>query len=332
MLLVAVLAGPAVAQKTDIVDIRRGSRVIGEIKGLQYGKLQLSTWAMSTIFIEWPKVSAITTDKEFEIELTDGSRYFGSVKAAQDSGSVVIEYGTQSIQVETQTIVRLKRLKPNFWSALDGSVDLGVTYTQQNNKVDFSFGATLKYNSNLNNYRFTLNSAFTQQDTVDNISQATGKFIYLRESKSLWVYEVYLSGEESSQLDLDFRGTVGVGPGRYFIQTNAANLAVLAGVAYAHERYTGESPDYVVPGYFGVDFQYWNWGALDRELTTGVAVLPMLTGASRWRFQFALSFKWEIASHLYVNVSLNEDYDTNPPSETANKNSFNTTTSLGWSF
>jgi hypothetical protein len=61
-------------------------------------------------------------------------------------------------------------------------------------------------------------------------------------------------------------------------------------------------------------------------------LLPVITGEPRWRLSFDISLKWEIARHLYVNLSLNEDFDSNPPTETANKNSFFTTTSLGWTF
>jgi hypothetical protein len=327
-----VLTGPARAQKTDIVEVKKGGQIIGEIQGLQYGKLELSTDAMSTVYIEWPKILSITTDKEFEIQLSDGTRFFGSVEAAPDSGSVLIIYGTHTVEVETRAIVTMNRIKPNFWDALDGSIDLGFTFTQQNAKTDVNFSTTVKYKKNLNNYNFEFTSAFSRQDSVENITHLTSQLRYTRELKKGRFFGTFLSGERNSQLELDFRGTLGGGAGSFVIQTNKWNLGIWAGLAYARERYTGETADNTLPAFITIGYQYFVWGALNKELSSGLTVLPLLTGEKRWRMQFKVSFKWELARHLYLNLSLNEDFDSNPPSETANRNSFYTTTSLGWTF
>ncbi len=199
------------AQKTDIIELKRGSRVIGETKNLQQGKLELSTWAMSAVYIEWPKVLSITTDKQFEIELADGSRFFGSAKAAEDSGSVVISYGTHAIEAETLAIVTMQRIKPNFWDALDGSIDVGIHFTQQNAKTDLSLNTTVNYKKGLRNYRLLFNAAYSRQDSVQDISSLNSGFRYVKEWKNRMFYGAVLSGERNSQLSLDFRSTVAGG-------------------------------------------------------------------------------------------------------------------------
>ncbi len=110
------------------------------------------------------------------------------------------------------------------------------------------------------------------------------------------------------------------------------NLGLWGGLAYAREKYSGEAADNSVPAFIATEFQYFLWGVLNRELSSGLTVLPVLTGENRWRLQFNVSFKLEVARHLYLNLTLDEDYDSNPPSESANKNAFSTTTSLGWTF
>ena len=331
-LLLISIAGPAVAQKTDIVVIKKGGQIIGEIKGLQYGKLELSTDAMSKVYIEWPKVLSITTDKLFEIELTNESRYFGAVRAATDLGLVIIDYDTLTVEVEITAIVIMRRIKPDFWRALDGSIDLGVSFTQQNNKTDLNFSTTMKYKKGLNNYSLDFTSAFGRQDSVENVTHLNSQLQYMRELKKSSFFGSFLSVERNSQLQLDFRGTLGGGAGTFVVQTNKTNLGVWAGLAYAREKYAGETADNTLPAFITIEYQYFLWGDLNRELSSGLTVLPVLTGETRWRLQFNVSMKWEIAHHLYLNLSLNEDYDSNPPSETANRNSFFTTTSLGWTF
>jgi len=331
-LMIIALCGPALAQKTDVVEIKNGGRIIGEIKNLQYGKLELSTDAMSKVYIQWPKVVSVTTKKQFEIELFDGRRFFGSVRAATDSGMVVIDYESHAMEVETETIVSMQRIKPDFWDALDGNVDLGITFTQQNRKTDLNVSATVSYKKELNNLSASYTSTFSWQDSVPNISHVLGDFRYARELKKRRFVGGLVSGEENSQLELDFRGTIGGGVGRFLVRTNELILGLWGGLAYARERYSGETGDNTVPAFASAEVTYFLWGALNREFTSNLTVLPILTGESRWRVQFSVKLKWEIARHLYLNLSLNEDFDSNPPSETANRNSFFTTTSLGWSF
>ena len=63
---------PATAADTDVVVLRNGDRLHGEIKGLRFGRLELSTTSMSTIYVEWDKVVGLTSPSFFEIETADG--------------------------------------------------------------------------------------------------------------------------------------------------------------------------------------------------------------------------------------------------------------------
>jgi hypothetical protein len=99
-------------------------------------------------------VLSITTNKVFEIDLANGARFFGSVRAAQDSGAAVIQGGTLAVEVEMVAIVMMTRIKPDFWSALDGSIDLGFSFAQQSSKTDVNLGASLSYKKDLNNHTF----------------------------------------------------------------------------------------------------------------------------------------------------------------------------------
>ena len=85
-LLVALMPGSALGQKTDSVTVRNGDRMLGEIKELQRGQLKFKTDAMKTVYVEWPKVVTVKTDKVFEILLDDGRIYYGSLTpGTQDS-------------------------------------------------------------------------------------------------------------------------------------------------------------------------------------------------------------------------------------------------------
>ncbi len=331
-LAVAIQTEPALAQKTDVVILRNGDAVMGEVKEFQRGKMRFSTDAMGTVYVEWPKIITLTTDKTFEIELEDGTKFFGSMSAAPEPDRLKVIVRRDTFEIATQSVVRLQRIKSTFWRRLDGSIDLGFDYTQQNGKTDLALNGDVKYKVGLRNFKLTYGLTFSRQDDTDDISKLNLQFSYLKEFGYRWFYAGSVSAEENSQLSLDIRGTVGGGIGRYFVQSNKVNFALLGGISYAREKFTDTEPDNSVPAYVGADFQYFSWGDLDTDLSSRLVVMPVLNQSGRWRISFVTSFKREVVKDFYFNVSLNEFYDSQPPAEDANKNDLSLTTSFGWSF
>ncbi len=331
-LAVAIQTEPAFAQKTDVVILSNGDAVTGDVKEFQRGKMKFSTDAMGTVYVEWPKIITLTTDKTFEIELEDGTTFFGSMSAAQEPSRLKVIVQRDTFEVATQSVVRLQRIKSTFWKRLDGSIDLGFDFTQQNAKTDLALNGDVKYKMGLRNFKLTYGLTFSRQDDTDDISKLNLQFSYTKQFGYRWFYTGLASAEENSQLSLDFRGTVGGGIGRYFVQSNKVNFALGGGIAYAREKFTDTEPDNSVPATVLADFQYFSWGDLDTDLSSRLRIMPVLNQSGRWRISFVTSFKREVVKDFYFNVSLNEFFDSQPPSEDANKNDLSLTTSFGWSF
>ena len=94
-LLIAVALGvlgvrTAHAVKTDILTLRNGDRITGEIKSLDKGRLEFSTDDIGTIYIEWNKVASLTAPKMFDIELDSGRHLYGSLIPTPSVGLVRI--------------------------------------------------------------------------------------------------------------------------------------------------------------------------------------------------------------------------------------------------
>lgn len=349
VLVLALLPGSVMAQKTDTVTVRNGDRMVGEIKELQRGQLEFKTDAASTVYLKWPRVISIRTDKTFEIQLDDGRVYFGSLTpGSQDS--LVIKTDSQSVGVATQWVVSLERIKPSFWDALDGSINLGFDFTQQNAKTDLNLSGDIHYAHrgtadsthqalSLSKLRrgfaltkLSFNSTFSRQDDTDDISRLTANVAHLKTLKKRWFWFLALGGEQNSQLSLDYRGTVAAGLGRFIVQTNKLDLALLVAPGYSREEFTGTSPDNAIPFIMSADVEYFTWGTLDTNVSSRLSVLPILSDWGRWRINFNLTAKREVLRNVYINVAVTEAFDSDPTAADANKNDFSFTTSLGWSF
>lgn len=349
VLLFVALPAPALAQKTDTITVRNGDRMVGEMKDLKRGQLEFKTDAMSTVYVKWPRVLTVTTDKVFEIELADGRVYFGTLTAGTQD-SVVIKTDSDSVTVSTQSVVDLQRIKASFWAALDGNVDLGINFTQQNRKTDLNLSGEVHYahqgapddadkglrlNKFSSGFAFTkldYNATFSRQDSTQDISRYTATLAHLRQLQNRWFWLVGVAGESNSQLSLDFRATLTGGVGRFIKQSNKLDLALWVGPSYSREQFTGESPDNSIPLIFAADFEYFTWGTLDTNVSSRLSVIPILDQWGRWRINFTLNVKQEVLKNFYVNVGVNDAFDSDPTAADANTNDFSLTTSFGWTF
>ena len=133
-------AGLAEAQKTDSVWIRNGDRITGEVKSLYRALLKYSTDDLGTIYIEWDKVVRISSRATFEVQLSSGQKYYGTLGSSRD-GSVVLGIDTLPLaQIVTITPIRGKLI-----SRIDGYLDVGFSYQKANKTVQLTSGARVTY-------------------------------------------------------------------------------------------------------------------------------------------------------------------------------------------
>lgn len=90
LLMLIFFSQSAWAQKTDIVYLKNGDRITGEVKSMGRGKLELSTDHMGTLFIEWEQILQLTSNTSQAVELTNGQRFYGSLEKSEDENTVVV--------------------------------------------------------------------------------------------------------------------------------------------------------------------------------------------------------------------------------------------------
>src|SRR6516162_7076978 len=89
--LASALAWGYARDKTDVVMLRNGDRLSGDILSLEFGILSLKTDNMSTLSIEWPAVRSVTSKFEFAIERWDGIKYHGVITTSDDGADLIVQ-------------------------------------------------------------------------------------------------------------------------------------------------------------------------------------------------------------------------------------------------
>ena len=331
-ILLLTIASPLMAQKTDTLVARNGDVMTGEIKEYKRGLVKFSTDVAGTIYVKWTRVLNAKTDKTFEIDLEDGTKVSGSLAFGDEPRQVKVVVDGDTLVVGLEQVVNMARIKETFWKRLDGSINLGAGFTQQNAKTDLNFDGEVRYRKDRNLFTFGLSTSFSRQDDTDNISRLNAAFLYLREFADRWFYAGVAAAEQNSQLSLALRGTAGATAGRFFVRSNKVILLAGLGLSYARERFTGQEGDNAFQGIILADFQFFTFEGKTSDLSSELLVFPVFNQAGRWRISSITSFRQKIVTDFYFNFSINNQFDSKPPTEGTEKNDLSLTTSFGWSY
>ncbi len=324
----------ALAQKTDIITLDNGDVITCEIKELERGRLRCKTDTMGTVYIEWEHIAAINTDKTFEIELDTGQRYFGSLKPGETAAELNVTIGQASTPVPIDAVAFVKPISATFWGRLDGGIDLGASFAQADNQLDYSLSATSKYTGQSDTFTVSLSSLIKRRDDSNTTNRQVFVGQWIRQLRwRRWFGLAVVNLEHNEELDLDLRATGGYGFGRYLKQTNRWTWATYATGLYSREEFVGqETGNNNLEVGLGTNVQVFTFGDHDTDVNTTFVVLPSLSDFGRVRLQFDAKVKREFVRDLYFSIDLFETYDSNPPQEGAKKNDLGFTMSLGWSY
>ncbi len=320
------------AQKNDTIYLFNGDRITGEMKKFEYGLLFLSTEAMQTVTVEYDRITTVYSSKNFEIRTTSGYRYFGSLLRSTASGTVNIKTTTDTIPKPFWDIVQITSIKNRFFKKIDGSIDLGVNYTKASNVFQYSFMTSVTHRTENYATRFDLNSILSDQDGDVSKNNDIG-FNVIRYLPGKWFARVETNYQQNTELDLNSRIQAGLGSGYDLVRNNSQRMYGLAGLL-ANRESTIDSAlvSHNLELLFSVQYKWFRYNQPKIDITSGFNLFPSLTTSGRFRFEYDLSAKIEILKDVFFGLTIYENFDNNPASNSESKNDWGIITSLGYSF
>lgn len=333
ILFLGLLPAPALAVKSDIVVLVNGNAVTGEVKSLEFGSLRYSTDSMGTVSIDWEDILSVSSQQDLQIELIEGTRYFGKLFPAGEPHHVRIVTASEEIVVESARIVRITPIDTGerFLERLDGSFSFGIQ-TQKSSQVTTSnLAADVSYRTRKFLFGTRLNSSVTDQPSEPTKARQSLGLNYQRFRQNRWYTEMFSAWEKNDELGIAARVSVGFGLGRYLTQTNKNQLSLAAGVQGARTNYTG-ADESATENEGRLELRY-----LRRRLTPEASlrftstVFPLLSDFSQYRAESDLSLRREVFEDLFLELGVGFSYISDPPTG-AEKSDYTATTSIGYSF
>jgi hypothetical protein len=319
------------AARTDIIVLRNGDRVTGEVVSMRQGKLQVKTDDAGTLSIEWDKVTAVTTAARYDISLRDGTMLFGRITpGAPRVMQVVVDLGAIAT-IQMADVVSFAAIKTKFFERIDGSLDLGASYTKSSGVAQLSFDTEAKYRRPSYGYGASLSTNLTRQPDSPDTARYAFDLTYTR-YRSQWLVSSFGLFEGNRDLGFTFRGTGALTLGRYLRRSSHMELLVAGGLAAGREAPVGADVVTNVDAVTVADLSVFAYDYPSTRVDVAVLVFPSLDGPGRVRVNTNGKVKRELFRDFYFAVSAYDAFDNRPKSGSTQQNDFGASISFGWSF
>ena len=340
-----------VLSQNDSVVFTNGNYVVGEIKSLKQGVMQIETdYSDDDFTVDWEMIKYVKSEQIYLIVTSGGERYNGTIEssAAGESEVIVHDMDEGDVSVPLVDIVSFKTVDQDFISRLSLLMSIGYTLTKANNNQQFSARVDVGYMSNTFAFDafFNMVQSFQeeQQDTVivkigtkRTEGGASLKFFFYRD----WFATVSTNLLQSSEQQLDLRAVTKAGIGNYIVNNQQMYFVISAGAAWNYEAYDIYETDSTIQppvtakvdprssaeAFLGLEYNIFDIGDLD--LKTSLYGYPSLTESGRFRTDFNFDIRYEFAFDLFFGIGFTLNYDSKPP-DGASPSDYVLQTTLGW--
>jgi hypothetical protein len=322
----------ALAAKTDVIVLRNGDHFTGEVIQMQQGKLQLKTDDAGTLSIEWDKIATVTAVASYDVTMRDGRRLYGRLRPAAAQSLDLVADGGAVTTLPMADIVWFAQIKNTFWSRIDGSLDLGGSYTQSSGVADLAFDFDARYRRPSHSYAAAFSSNLTHQESEPNTTRYSLKLNYNKFLEHQWFISPFALFESNRELGFTFRGTGALSAGRYVLQSNRAEVVLAGGLSAGRESPVDASTVTNVDALAAAEFSIFTYDYPTTRVDFSALVFPGLDDPGRVRINANAKIKRELFKDFYVSLSAYDSYDNRPKSTSARTNDVGGSLSFGWSF
>ena len=319
----------------DVVVLKNGDRMTGEIKGLQSGELRFkSDYMAEAVRLDWSRVERLESKSTFMIWLVDGKLVTDFIRLLPSNSDEVANFviGNSGITVHQLDVIRITPADKHFWKRLEGSIDFGFSFTSGNDQYQTNLAATSTYRTGDHSFTASIDSSFSGQTEGDSLRRNQFSFDYRKQLARRWYVGGLFDLLHSDQQSLDLRTTVGALAGRNVVQTENTRLSLFGGIAGTREHYSesiGRPRTTNADAIAGADFATFRFNRTD--IRSRFSLFPSLTTPGRMRLQATSDLRIKIVKDLWWGFHVYENFDSKPPVR-ADQNDLGVSTSLGWKF
>lgn len=327
-------------EKSDVIVMNNGDRLTGEIKGLDSGVLFVKFDYMDgTSSIQWSKVNHLESKQLFMVKTEDGSVYTGTLHTAEGLAGrpmqiQILESAGQAEEVAQSQIVKVYQTADGFWRRLNGDVNSGIMYSKGNQTTQYNVSSSVEYPGERWAAGANMSSSFASSSGDSVLTRNSLGINALRLLRwNNWYYSGTSSFLQSSTQDIRLQTNLSGGIGRYFKNTNHAQISLLAGFGWQNTSYSQPTNSRASPNIAAAvvttELKFFRFDKTNLDVTA--TVFPALSQPGRVFVNTNMTYFVRLYRHLTWNVSFYGNWDNQPPSHFSGSD-YGTTSGLGWKF
>jgi hypothetical protein len=335
-----LLPAVAAAQTPDVVEVASGDRVRGDITRLQRGQLEFRTISAGaghqrfagTIFILWPEVASLTSDKTLNVETASGERFTGTISSPSAGRLIVQTQAGPSRILEVREVVGIIPVESGFHGRTTGSIDFGVDFANTDNAWTYTLDAEALHRSSTHAYetQISFSSWLSARDDTDRLSRNDLKADVRRRLSNRWFGLATGALQQDEPLELHVRLLLGGGVGRRLVQSTATVFSVEGGLDYVGEDYHSGKPfDHSLEAFGGLHWDYFPAGSNLAASVDGKTYISL--ARQRARLQIDGTLRHDLFWNMYWAFNAHERFDSDPPDDRP-RSGLGLSFALGWTF
>jgi hypothetical protein len=322
---------------TDVIVMKNGDHLTGEIKGLSAGVLYISMkYILGTSSVQWSEVERLESKQLFIVKTEDGLAYTGALDTPEVPANKIVEIKVVEVTGDEVAIARPKIVtmdvtSEKFLQRFNGSINIGSTFSKANNTRQYSLGSEINYPRERWAAGATYNSTVTANTGATASARNQLDFDAFRLMRwNNWFYEGFGTFLQSSEQSINAQTTAGGGVGRFLKNTNAARISLMGGFAQQNTNYQDNIPaQNLTAGLIVSQVQFFRFNKTNT--TVNAAFLPILNDPGRVKFNINATYMLKFYSDFTWNVSFYGNWDSRPPANFSGSD-YGTTTGLSWTF
>src|SRR5262249_14403079 len=140
----------AKTKRKDVVIMKNGDHISGEVKKLENGVLYIDTdYYSGSMGVDWLQVESVQSTGGYQVTFHDGERESGTINKVMAEEAPGKDFSVTGpgnvVRIDSSNVVNIESQKQSFWRQLTGAIDFGIDFTSGNSQTAFNASASANY-------------------------------------------------------------------------------------------------------------------------------------------------------------------------------------------
>jgi len=293
----------------DVLYLKNGDRITGAIKRIWDGEVIIEPEYSDEFQVDLPLVARIESDRDFEIEMPDGSDVVAKMKGADESGIQLLVIDGDSVAVPLGELGEVE--EPDDFYDWEVLLDYGLSVSDGNtDSLNSRLAGEGMFKHGDHRHIGRVTQIREELDSTTTKDQTLISYTYNFMFHDPWFFAANAQVERDPIRELERRLTANAGVGRDIWNDPHRLLNVQIGAGFLNEEIGLVTETSSVAAWF-LRFRH-EFFSDDFELFHNHSIFETLEGRDNTIVKTTTGFRYEISDLLYMNVSIDWDHESRP--------------------